>query len=1106
MPRAKSRLLWLVVALYLSPFGYAQDIARRASTPPAAGNISTVEQLATALAAAGTESESGTLLAAKKELVTAELGKKLVKQGNGLVWHANHAEALRLYQLALRVAEQISDQAGIADALEGIGIVHYRKRELSRAMECHRKSLALREAIKDEAGIGSSLNQIGYVHFLQGDYGLAMEYYQNSLKLHEKVGNQAGNKAGIAATLVNIGIVHYRQGNLAVAMEYMKRSLKLREEVGDKERIAASLKQVGHVHFLQGDYGLALEHYRKSLKLWEEVGNKTETVFALQDIATAHTRQGDYDSATESYQEILKLHEDSGDRAGIASSLLRIGFTYQEQGDLGPAMEYYRRGLKLNEELENKVGIADGLEGVGIVHYRQGDLSRAMECHQRSLTLREALRDKAGVAGAMNQIGYVHFLQGDYDIAAEYYQKSLKLSEELGRKADAAVVHQSLGILHARWGNYALALEYHRRALAQFEILGHKAGIANTLLPIGSVHLHKGDYRLASEYYQKALTQFEASGNKWGVAVALKNFAHLHEARGDHAKALEVAGRAAAIAREIGGDELLIYSQTAAGMAYRALDEPVQARQSFDEAIAAVERMRAKVSGGEQEHQRFFESKTSPYLEMVGLLVAQNRPGEALAYAERAKARVLLDVLSGGRADVTKAMTAQEQEQERKQQVDLAAINTQLSGAAHSSQPDQARLAELRERLRKARLGYEAFQTSLYAAHPELRVQRGEAKTVTLEETAELLPDAQSALLEYVVTDERTYLFVMSKGDGNKQGAVNLKAYTLPIKRKELADHVAAFRQQLAKRDLTFRPAASKLYDLLLKPAQAELQGKQTLVIVPDGALWELPFQALQSARGRYFVEDHALSYAPSLTVLREMSKLRRRRADGSATFTTLLAIGNPYLGNETVERVKLIHRNEKLGPLPEAEREVKTLGQLYGAARSQVYVGAEAREDRVKAGAGRFGVLHVATHGILNDASPMYSQVVLAQSAGDAGEDGLLEAWEIMKLDLKADLVVLSACETGRGRVGAGEGVIGLTWALFVAGSPVTVVSQWKVESASTTALMLEFHRNLQSKIRKSQVSTAKALQGAALKMLRRSEHRHPFYWAGFVVVGDGG
>jgi CHAT domain-containing protein len=133
-----------------------------------------------------------------------------------------------------------------------------------------------------------------------------------------------------------------------------------------------------------------------------------------------------------------------------------------------------------------------------------------------------------------------------------------------------------------------------------------------------------------------------------------------------------------------------------------------------------------------------------------------------------------------------------------------------------------------------------------------------------------------------------------------------------------------------------------------------------------------------------------------------------------------------------------------------------------------------------------------------------MYSQLVLGQS--DNGEDGLLEAWEIMKLNLNADLVVLSACESGLGRVGVGEGMIGLTWALFVAGSPTSVVSQWKVESSSTAQFMVEFHRNLQSKTPTSKLSRAKALQKAALTMLGSKNFRHPFYWAGFVVVGDGG
>src|SRR5262249_54214323 len=190
-----------------------------------------------------------------------------------------------------------------------------------------------------------------------------------------------------------------------------------------------------------------------------------------------------------------------------------------------------------------------------------------------------------------------------------------------------------------------------------------------------------------------------------------------------------------------------------------------------------------------------------------------------------------------------------------------------------------------------------------------------------------------------------------------------------------------------------------------------------------------------------------------------------------------------------------------KLTPLPEADEEVHALGRLYGAMRSKVYVGAEAREDRVKAEAGRADILHFATHGTLNNASPMYSHLALAR--GDENEDGLLEAWYLMQMELKADLAVLSACETARGRYGAGEGVIGLTWALFVAGVPSTVVSQWKVESASTRELMLGFHQHLRAPSHKP-VTKAEALREAALKLMKNPATSHPFYWAGFVLVGD--
>lgn len=179
-----------------------------------------------------------------------------------------------------------------------------------------------------------------------------------------------------------------------------------------------------------------------------------------------------------------------------------------------------------------------------------------------------------------------------------------------------------------------------------------------------------------------------------------------------------------------------------------------------------------------------------------------------------------------------------------------------------------------------------------------------------------------------------------------------------------------------------------------------------------------------------------------------------------------------------------------------------EALAQLHGAA-SRVFIGAEASEARLKSEAANAGILHFATHGILNDAAPMYSHLALA--AGDKTEDGLLEAWELLQMNLNANLAVLSACETARGKIGAGEGVIGLSWALFVAGVPSTLVSQWKVESSSTRDLMVGFHRHLKGAVNKPGAPKSEALRQSVLSLLKKPATNHPFYWAGFVLVGDG-
>jgi len=306
----------------------------------------------------------------------------------------------------------------------------------------------------------------------------------------------------------------------------------------------------------------------------------------------------------------------------------------------------------------------------------------------------------------------------------------------------------------------------------------------------------------------------------------------------------------------------------------------------------------------------------------------------------------------------------------------------------------------------------------------------------------------------------------------------------------------------IAGQDPGFADAARQLYDLLLRPAEDQLKSNSTLCIIPDGPLWDLPFQALQPGDNRYLLENYVIYYSPSLSVLKELS---RRRKSSDRLSTSVLAFGNPRITPEIAINLNAVYRSDVLAPLPEAEIEVNALKEIWRPSPSRIFIGASAGKTNFKTEAGKYRIIHLATHGILDDGNPMYSRLVMARTENDPDDDGMLEAREIMQLDLRADLVVLSACQTARGRFSAGEGMVGMSWAFLVAGVPTMVASQWKVDSASTATLMINFHKRLKGGTASGRSAKAAALQQAALDLMRESRYRHPFFWAGFVLIGNG-
>ena len=380
---------------------------------------------------------------------------------------------------------------------------------------------------------------------------------------------------------------------------------------------------------------------------------------------------------------------------------------------------------------------------------------------------------------------------------------------------------------------------------------------------------------------------------------------------------------------------------------------------------------------------------------------------------------------------------------------------------------------------------------------------QGETKplaTASLAEMQRFVRDEKAALLKFVVTKDETFLFVLNGNDEE----ISPQVFRVDLPRDQLNKRASSFRSLIADRGLDWQNPARALYASLLQESESTWKNSQRLIIIPDGALWDLPFQTLQDANKRCLIEDHAISYAPSITFL---TRIRTSTSHENKNAPRLFAVANPSLGavakRSGSEKILVSSGPQLMGeiwqPLPEAEKQLAQLKQLYRSPACVALTGPDARESTFKNRAGDFDIIHLATHGVLNDHAPLYSYLLMSQENLAADEDGLLEAWELMQMKLHARLAVLSACETARGKISEGEGVIGLSWALLAAGCSSEVVSQWKVDSASNTDLMLEFHRRY-----RNGEDAAEALRAASLALAKNPRYRHPFYWAPFVAIGE--
>ncbi|MBK8316527.1 MAG: CHAT domain-containing protein [Acidobacteria bacterium] len=573
----------------------------------------------------------------------------------------------------------------------------------------------------------------------------------------------------------------------------------------------------------------------------------------------------------------------------------------------------------------------------------------------------------------------------------------------------------------------------------------------------------------------------------------------LYQAYNDYPNAITYAKKAISIALDRNDHKNYYLASTTLGECYLALKNYELAYQHLVQAIQILEKMRHRIIGQEYEKQLFFEQKTAAYHAMIELLVSQNKPLEALKFADKTKARTLNETMSQGIIERVSGNPSVLMREEKRINLQIMEISRLLREESLKSQPSIASINKLNEQIASTRKTYLDLQSNSTILRPEFKDEFMSGESTISPGLKKALSKSHMAILEYVVREDGVYLFAISKSAHDTD--ISIKRYKINITKKELKEKVSDFHDLISKRSVSFMALSRDLYDLLIKPAENDLKNMTAICFVPDDILWNFPFQAAQGSDNRFLLEQYSIYYAPSLNTLSMLSE--DIRPNGSHKNLSFLSYANPPVASKDSLIRGNSRRNAVFAPLPEAEVEVNKISRLFSKGHSRALVGEKAVESSFKTLASEYKNIHLATHGVLNNQNPMNSYLLFSD-VGDEKNDSLLEAREIANLDLDADMVVLSSCETARGSIRRGEGVVGMAWAFLSAGARSTVVSQWKVDSTATASLMVNFYGNMFRNKARTRMTRSESLRQASLKLMKDNRYRHPFYWAGFIVIGN--
>jgi CHAT domain-containing protein/Tfp pilus assembly protein PilF len=790
------------------------------------------------------------------------------------------------------------------------------------------------------------------------------------------------------------------------------------------------------------------------------------------------------------YQEALKLWQQVDDKRSEAATLNSIGLVYSDLGEKQEALKYYNQALPISRAVEDRTGEARTFNNIGLVYSDLGEKQEALKYYNQALPISRAVGDRKGEATTLNNIGLVYSDLGEKQEALKYYNQALPISRAVGDRKGEARTLNNIGLVYYLLGEKQEALKYFNQALPILHAVGYRAGEAKTLNNIGGVYYLLGEKQEALKYFNQALPILRLVGDKGGEANTLFNMASLERSQGN----LQ------------------------------------QAQTHIQAAIDIIEDLRTKIANKELRTS-YFASVQGYYKFYTDLLMQLHKKDPSKGYdalalqvSDRSRARGLIELLTEANIDIKKGIDPKLLAEETSLRSQINAQEKLLSELSSKKETPEQLLTNTKQQIQNLLKQQRELEVKIRANNPEY-ADLIYPQPLTLKQIQQQL-DKDTLLLQYSLGEERSYLWAVTPD--------SLNSYELPGREKidkaakNLYNNYLKNPGMLGVSPEETAKAANELSQLILAPVADKL-GQKRLVIVGDEALQYIPFAALttptKSVDGSDYkplVVNHEMINLPSASTIAILRKQTKRRTKAAKTLAILadpvftvndqrVTGKSANTANNNIDQqleesaLKRSSRNinrSEIQRLEGTEKEAKEILKLVSPSQNIQAFGFDANYNwATNKQLSQYKMLHFATHGFLDSTEPELSGIVLSLiDKQGKSQRGFLRLTDIFNLNFPAELVVLSACETGLGKEVKGEGLVGLTRGLMYAGAARVVVSLWNVDDEATSLLMSQFY----SQMLQQGKTPAAALRAAQLKMWEQEKWRNPYSWSAFTLLGE--